>query len=135
MLQAVGGDLKLRNMLMGAIKRVWHRHPTRLQLLATDAVRIPVYKKDGTRSKKDAVFHICEGCHTMAKGGKSKKFPTIVVDHIDPVVPIEGGISWSEFIQRVFCDPDNLQKLCTPCHAAKSKLENQLRRQYKKDHP
>lgn len=52
----------------------------------------------------------------------------IEVDHIKPVVPETGFESWDSVITNMFCDEDNLQVLCKPCHKAKSKLETQQRK-------
>ena len=52
----------------------------------------------------------------------------VVVDHIDPVIhPKEGFVSWDVFIQRLYCDKDNLSVLCKVCHKIKSKEENEIR--------
>lgn len=56
----------------------------------------------------------------------------IDVDHILPVIPLNGSKSFDEIIPRLFCDSDNLQVLCKPCHKTKSKAENKLRFEYRK---
>lgn len=63
-----------------------------------------------------------------------KLFPAklVVVDHIAPVVPVTGFISWDDVISRMFCSADGLQVLCKTCHAVKTKAENAQRREYKK---
>ena len=47
----------------------------------------------------------------------------VTVDHIVPVVGPEGFVSWDMFIERLFCPIKNLQCLCKPCHALKTKKE------------
>ena len=54
----------------------------------------------------------------------------IKVDHIDPVVGVEGFISWDEYIPKMFCDIDNLQIQCDECHKYKSKIERELRKEF-----
>lgn len=50
------------------------------------------------------------------------------VDHIKPVVdPQEGFVSWDEFINRLFCEKDNLQALCKTCHKIKTAKEKKKR--------
>lgn len=50
------------------------------------------------------------------------------VDHIKPVVsPTKGFVSWDSFIENLFCEADNLQAICKPCHKEKSKKETQKR--------
>lgn len=69
-----------------------------------------------------AEHYECEECH--------KLFPAknVVVDHIDPIVPITGFISWDSVIERMFCEADGLQVLCKPCHKEKTQIENKLRK-------
>jgi hypothetical protein len=46
------------------------------------------------------------------------------VDHKDPVIdPVVGFTDWNEYIRRMFCGPENLQVLCDPCHAEKTRAE------------
>ena len=54
------------------------------------------------------------------------------VDHILPAVdPIVGFTSWDEFINRLFCEQENLQALCRPCHKVKSAKERKIRNEKK----
>lgn len=53
----------------------------------------------------------------------------IKVDHILPVVdPAMGFTTWDSFIERLFCEADNLQVLCEDCHNKKSNDEKDLRK-------
>lgn len=58
------------------------------------------------------------------------EFPAIetAIDHIKPVVPVEGFDSWDGFIGRLFCEEDGFQILCKGCHLAKSQHESSLRK-------
>ena len=48
------------------------------------------------------------------------------VDHIKPVVdPIKGFQTWDIFIDRLFCEANNLQAICKPCHLLKTNKEKQ----------
>jgi len=53
------------------------------------------------------------------------EFPasTVEVDHITPVVGAGGFTTWDDYIENMFCDKDNLQVVCKPCHKIKSKQE------------
>lgn len=42
------------------------------------------------------------------------------VDHIEP---IGRDKTWDEFINGLYCEIDNLQAVCVPCHKIKSKKE------------
>ncbi len=48
----------------------------------------------------------------------------VQVDHIFPVVdPKTGFVSWDLFIDRIFCEIENLQVMCKPCHKVKTEEE------------
>jgi galactose-1-phosphate uridylyltransferase len=64
------------------------------------------------------------------------------LDHIDSVVPIDGGnrrkddpsrVDFNLYIDRLFVPPEKYQVLCINCHDAKSALENSMRDFYKKE--
>jgi 5-methylcytosine-specific restriction endonuclease McrA len=65
--------------------------------------------------------YFCQICGIV---GKKKEFQ---LDHIIPVVPLEGFDSFDGVIDRLYCDPDGLQNLCIACHKEKTKGENQER--------
>ena len=52
----------------------------------------------------------------------------IQVDHDIPVIdPIKGFEDWNIFVERLFCDPENLKLLCKPCHKVKTDEEKRVR--------
>ena len=51
----------------------------------------------------------------------------IVVDHIDPIIPLGGFVSWDSVIERMFVETDHLQLLCKECHDQKTKDERKAR--------
>lgn len=72
----------------------------------------------------------CEGCGEIVpptiKQGK-KRVNNIFVDHIEPIVdPSIGFVSFDVFIDRMFCEKDNLQLLCGKCHDEKSLKERKI---------
>lgn len=75
------------------------------------------------RSALGKGYYFCENpeCGVVVK----KRFTQM--DHNPPVVPVEGWDSWEGVIDRMFCSPDNYQRLCKDCHAVKTKEENQQR--------
>jgi len=63
-----------------------------------------------------------------------EEFPakSMEVDHILPAVdPIVGFTTWDEFINRLFCEADNLQAICKACHKIKSSTERKTRNENK----
>lgn len=73
-------------------------------------------------ARVDRGLYQCASCKEAFKQNE------VVVDHIDPVVPIEGDdYDWNTFINRLFVPVEGLQILCNPCHDSKSLLEDALR--------
>jgi ribosome-binding protein aMBF1 (putative translation factor) len=97
-------------------------------------IEVEVPKKNG-KGTKVAVFYVCAECGEYGKPAANKSgHPRVWVDHKEPLVPIDGmPISWDLYLHRLFCGPEDLQVLCEPCHKIKSKEENRVRRQNKKE--
>lgn len=55
----------------------------------------------------------------------------IAVDHIDPIIPLGGFVSWDNVVERMFVEKDKLQLLCKECHDKKTKEERREHAQYK----
>jgi len=75
-------------------------------------------KKINHKSGRMAQHYQCELC---ANEFTQKDME---VDHIKPVVdPKKGFTTWDDFIDRLFCESNNLQAVCKPCHKEKTKKE------------
>lgn len=110
--------------IRGVNRRLFARSPIVLEKLEESRQEFPRYKKDGTRAKKNWVKRQCEVCKQWVSSNK------ITVDHIDPVVPLEGFPDsydmWDRimvFLKRLWCDKSNLQRICDECHHAKTQKE------------
>lgn len=70
-------------------------------------------------NKRQKFEYECNNCH--------KWFPEkkINVDHIIGAGSLNCGADLPGFVERLFCEQDNLQVLCETCHDAKTKLEKQ----------
>jgi 5-methylcytosine-specific restriction endonuclease McrA len=75
-------------------------------------------KKINPKTGRLAQHHRCGLC------GNEFTSKDMEVDHIKPVVdPKKGFQSWDVFIDRLFCEADNLQAICKPCHLLKTNAE------------
>lgn len=72
------------------------------------------YKGENKRQKYE---YQCNHC----KGWFSDK--EINVDHIIPAGSLKSADDAGAFIERLFCEVDNLQCLCNDCHRIKTNLE------------
>ena len=67
--------------------------------------------------KRQKFEYLCNQCkHWFAE-------KDINVDHIVPAGTLTCSADLAGFIERLFCEIDNLQVLCEKCHDAKTKLE------------
>jgi len=68
-------------------------------------------------NKRQKFEYLCNSCKTW--------FPDkqINVDHIVGAGSLNCGQDLPGFVDRLFCEQDNLQVLCTTCHDHKTKLE------------
>ena len=104
--------------IRGALRRCFARSPLVVEKMQESRRTVPRYLKDGTRAKKDWVQRQCEVCNNWV--GSTK----IVIDHKDPVVSVtEGFVDWNEFVDRLWCPKDNLQRICSTCHDLKTQTE------------
>lgn len=56
----------------------------------------------------------------------------VQVDHRNPVIDIEKGWQgWDSFIERLFCEVDQLDVLCKTCHGVKTAHEVQMRKYFR----
>ena len=86
----------------------------------------------------------CSGCNMLIYAGARDisyihiHHPEAVegkvdVDHSDPVQPVDGReLTFDEYIDRVFCEEDNLKLLCKICHVSKSAVEASERAEFRK---
>lgn len=91
--------------------------------------------------KKDARVergvYLCASCKEHVPNSikvDGKRVNNVFVDHINPVIdPEKGFISWDNFIERMFCEEDNLQVLCKDCHDLKTADERAIAKERKKN--
>lgn len=124
-------DARWRGFIRMALRKIYFRYPARFEALKRNEKAEPAFKKDGTpkmRSGKQMMTrrYTCEEC-----GKEELKSTEISIDHISPVGWSVGSRnaptwwSWNHVIDRMFCDSNGLQLLCTDCHKTKSKQDKQ----------
>lgn len=114
-------------VIRGALRRAFARSPLVQEIMSESRREVPRYKKDGTRHKKNAVQRQCQLCLEWVSSSK------ISVDHIEPVIPVnghsimeDGSQDWNEFVDRLWCTKSgksNLQRVCDSCHNQKTYKE------------
>ena len=107
--------------LVRQLRRLSLKFPPAIR--ATNRTREEYYilSKKGKPMKR--VKYTCASC-----GKKDLKRSEMNLDHKIPVVDFTGFKDWNEFIERLFCDEDNLWLICIPCHLEKSAYELTLRK-------
>lgn len=109
---------RLNAFIMSTLRSGSRRYPPKWQVL--EAAKREKRKNEATG--RDAQFYACSSC------GLEYTSKQVEVDHVEPVVPLTGFVSWDDVIKRLFCTADKLQVLCTTCHKAKSKEELKQRK-------
>lgn len=101
----------LKAFIIATLRRASYRFPNRNK--AMQAARV------------ERGLYLCNYC--------KKVFPRqeIKVDHVIPVVSIQGFTTWDEYINRMFPEPEGFQILCEADHSIKTKMENQARKLHK----
>lgn len=80
------------------------------------------YAEAKKRQRVSYGHYLCQGCGNIYRAKETQ------LDHINPVVPISGWDGLEPYVERLFCEPDQLQVLCLGCHSKKTLEENQRRR-------
>lgn len=114
---------KFESFIKGLLRKGTTRWPQKYEVL--NAAKRGKMVNDNTG--RLAEHYCCKECNVL--------FPAtmVVVDHIEPVVPLTGFVSWDDVIVRMFCNAEGLQVLCSKCHKIKSQEENAIRRLNKKN--
>lgn len=119
-------DAKLKSFVISALRQSTFKWKPRQ--VAYNAAKVQTGEFKTGRPKYSWKCASCGGLF------KSKE---ICVDHIEPVVPLNGyesGLEFdlNEYVMRMFCAAECFQVLCGPCHDEKTKEENKLRKSSKK---
>lgn len=111
------------SQIRSALRRTFSRSPIVSETLSQNKRKVPRTKKDGTPHAVPLTEFQCAICQSWVPR------KDIQVDHIEPVIPIDGTFTnWEDFITRLFCDSSNLQCICSTCHHTKTQTEKKLRK-------
>lgn len=116
---------KERGLLKGAVRRVFSRSDLRKSVL--EAAKIE--HSDPTRPRVKTWYR-CQECKGAFAGYQMQ------VDHKEPLIPLDSSLDemgFDQLLNRAWCEKDKLQLFCLLCHESKTKIENKLRRQNKKE--
>lgn len=97
------------NFIRGALRKAATRYPVKHQVL--DDAKVFV---EGQRHRFE---YPCAEC-----GGMFKRVD-VEVDHIKPAGSLKEYEDLPEFTRTLFCEADNMQVLCKPCHHVKTQAE------------
>ena len=90
-----------------------------------DAKKAARYHKKLPNAKGRLVYHsTCAHCKEIVPETTSQ------ADHILPVILVTGWDSWDGIIERMFCEKEAFQILCTPCHKIVTQQEKEERKKH-----
>lgn len=114
----------LKQWLVPKLRKISSHWPNKNLALRNARVKVKVGEyKNGNDILKS--MYRCNHCNELYDQQE------ISIDHIKPIVNLEGFKDWNSYIPDLFCELDNLQALCDGCHDAKSFLEAQIRKENK----
>jgi len=105
--------------------RVFNRKSWIIAALRRASYRYPPRNQAKIASRRARGEYECSQCHGLF-GPKE-----IQLDHIVPVIPIEGFTGWDTYVERLFCELEGYQVLCKDCHSTKTIEENKKRKEIK----
>lgn len=109
----------LKNWLIPKLRRASLYWPGKT--IARDRAKIYIQDGEYKNGKPKMVrYYLCEtpDCGVLCKDGESQ------MDHHIPVIELDGFTNWDDYINSLFCNPDNYRCLCISCHEQKTHKEN-----------
>ena len=107
-------EARFKSFVTSALRAASRRWPPKYKALKEAFAGRKVNAKTG----KLAMHYTCVACNKLYVA------TDVQVDHIKPVVdPKKGFVSWDVYINRMFCEIEDLQVMCKPCHKIKTDQE------------
>jgi len=106
-------EARYRSFITSALRGAFRRWAVKFDVLKASFTSVKTNRQTGRKAQ----HYRCSKC--------AKDFPQKQVQ-VDHIVPIGRDLSWDEFIEKLFCERDNLQVLCKTCHKEKTKSENKI---------
>ena len=119
--QIVWTAARKHSFIVSILRSGTRKYPPKYEALAGAYVGQQINKKTGRLCK----HYKCNVCGEVFPASEMS------VDHLLPVIGVEGFTTWDSFIENLFCEKDNLQVLDTECHDEKTKTEKQARAIYR----
>ena len=107
-------DARFRSFVTSALRAASRRWPVKYKALKAAFAGRQVNAKTG----KLAMHYKCAKCKKLFVAAD------VQVDHVQPVVdPKKGFVGWDVYVDRMFCEIENLQVLCKADHKIKTDQE------------
>lgn len=119
-------DLSREAWLIQKLRRISGMWPAKNEAInrAKEKVHIGFYKNGNAEYKTMIRCYLCTELHDR---------DNIQVDHVIPVVDLDGFKDWNTYIDQLFCDVSNLRPACKECHYLKTQEEKEERKRIKQE--
>lgn len=119
-------DLSREAWLIKHLRRISGMWPPKNEALNNAKVKVHIgfYKNGKPEYKTMIKCYLCEELFDRTE---------VQVDHIVPVMSLDGFTDWNQYIAQLFCSVDNLAPACKSCHFLKTQAENEERRLIRKE--
>lgn len=117
-------EARFNSFIKGGLRGISRRWPPKYQAIAEAYTGTKINNASGRMAK----HYRCAEC--------LGEYPAKMInaDHIEAIIdPEVGFVDWDTVIERMFCEKDGLQILCSGCHATKTAAERVLATQRKKN--
>ena len=124
----------LKQFLVPRLRRLskWWYGRTDAKNAAKVRVQEGFYKNGKPKFRNKFYCAECDKLHGGFHLGPLYKEEDVQMDHIYPILNLDGFIDWNTTIDRMFPEQEGWQCLCLDCHQIKTLAEGDERRERKK---